>query len=564
MVMLWVGPIAFARAQDRDKEVAYPNEAFAKLDTFEGHRLNQADKTFNQKNYRQATAEYDSFILEFPKSAALPYALFRKARSLQLDGKRFEAVRQYNEVLDYFPNEVPFAAPASFQIGQCHVDNGEVEKAIKAWAKMADDKDYSKHPLAAQAINRLAGYVAPKDPARAVEYYRQVSLEFRTRNVDASGAAINAVIGYYVRTKPDPAKLREFYEQVRTFNRDPSDPGKDAATDWHYWSYVRQYVRQFGTFPDEKQTERDAYYQFWVGQLDGRFPTNDDYVYDVANLRNVFERDGKKWLDRLDKQFKDYQKEGDYSRVTKFISWIAGNREKVNEYYANYNFDKMSPDQIVNLMWVCYDNVRDVELARSVFAKIPIKKFTDAEKDGKIYQHLQHRDGKPMVDLCMSYENRDYGKLQLLRYYHGKNENAKGIELATELANVPDYAKSVMYMKGEMQQRIGKYDEAIASYRLADNPPTNIYRIAECMAAQGKVDMAVGQYREIENFFKQQAPDAAMRIAQLYKQTGQKEKHIAALKAVLSKYPESSQSSQAHLELEALGIKKFGGGKDAE
>ncbi len=64
-------------------EVALSNEEMSKLDTFEGHTLAKADQTFNKKQYRQARAEYVSFILEFAKSKVVPYALLRKGRGAQ-------------------------------------------------------------------------------------------------------------------------------------------------------------------------------------------------------------------------------------------------------------------------------------------------------------------------------------------------------------------------------------------------------------------------------------------------------------------------------------------------
>src|SRR4051794_13731903 len=98
-----------ARTRAQVEVVKLTDEEFAKLDTFEAHTLAKADKVFNEKNWKQAGAEYDSFLLEFSKSPATPYALLRKARCLHLDGKRYEAIKEYTEVLDYFPNAIKFA-----------------------------------------------------------------------------------------------------------------------------------------------------------------------------------------------------------------------------------------------------------------------------------------------------------------------------------------------------------------------------------------------------------------------------------------------------------------------
>jgi TolA-binding protein len=67
----------------------------------------------------------------------------------------------------------------------------------------------------------------------------------------------------------------------------------------------------------------------------------------------------------------------------------------------------------------------------------------------------------------------------------------------------------------------------------------------------------------VENFFKQHAPEAALRVAGVYKRFNLRDQHIAALRAVLKKYPKSGQSNAAHLELEKLGV-RIGGGVDAD
>ena len=65
-------------------------------------------------------------------------------------GDMDKAIDEYEEVLDYFPNVINYASAALYRIGQCHWKNGDIKKAMKAWAEMANDKDYSRHPLAAQ------------------------------------------------------------------------------------------------------------------------------------------------------------------------------------------------------------------------------------------------------------------------------------------------------------------------------------------------------------------------------------------------------------------------------
>lgn len=560
----------FAQLPTATPEVLFPNDAFARLDTFEGLNLTKADKVYNAKQWRAAVAEYDAFVLEFPKSAAIPYALLRKARALALDGKRFEAIKQYTELLDYFPNAVAYAAPAVYYIGESHWNNADTEKAVKAWTRMADDAEYSKHPLAAPAINQLAAQLfKEKNYARAVEYWKQVSVDFRAANPVASQQAMESVIRYYVRVKPDAVKLREYYKLVKSFDEKPASTIPEDAKDSHFWDHVRNYVRAHGTFAAEEADARNNYYRYWAEQVAPLFAGWDDLHIDEFNWRMAYENDVVKWTARLDKQYADFQKtdEASYSRTIKWIRMLAANKAKVAEYYAKLNFDKMNNGQIIDMMFAAFDALKDVELGRATFAKVKFDRMSDPEKHNQLYQHLIHRDEKCTVDICMMMTDKDYGKSLLLNYYHWRRLPEKGLPIAEQLVNIPAYANDVTWKKAEMLHWMGKYPEAIAAYQVAfsvSNRADPLFRIAECYAAMQKIDQAVGQLREIENFFKPNASDAALRIAHLYRDTKQQDKQIANLKGLIKKYPESPQSSAAHLELEALGIKNFGGGTDAQ
>ena len=168
--LVWAVPAAGRPGRSRGggrEEVYLTNEEFKKLDRFEAHALEKADKIYREENYRQAGAEYETFLREHARSLAIPYVLLRKARCLHKDDKRNEAIQQYNEVLDYFPNAVEYAGAALYYQGLAHWENGDEDKAMKHWARMARDEEYRKHRLAAGAINRLADSLAAKGHAES-------------------------------------------------------------------------------------------------------------------------------------------------------------------------------------------------------------------------------------------------------------------------------------------------------------------------------------------------------------------------------------------------------------
>jgi len=547
----------------RAQELSLSGDDFARLDTFEGHSLQQADKVFAANQYRQAVAEYEAFLLEFPRSAATAYAIYRKGRGLQLDNKRFEAIRVFAEVLDYFPNDVRYAAAALFQIGQAHWDNGNVTEALRAWAEIADDVEYRLHALAAGAINRLADNLMGQDkPVEAVRYYAQVAVDFRHSNGDAARHAIPKVIAHYIRLQPDQAKLREFYEAVKTFEHHPGTP-----SDGNYWSRVIEQVRQHGAFGDDQEARR-RHFRYWAAQMEGQHAAWDDFQ--IARIEFLRQGDGDsgKWMDRLDRQFAGHQKPDDFGRIVKWIQLYAAHKEKVQEYYAKLDFAKMGYDQIQGLMRIAFDHLNDADLARSVFSRIQLGAISDDQRY-HLGRYLWHKDAELVERVTASMEDQVRGRMELLRFYHWRwwhhrHAHEPALALADEMTREPSTAAEAFWLKAEMLHRAARWDEAIAAYRASERLPAGPWRVVDCQLAAGRREQALDTLREIENFFKDDASQAALRIAVIYRDAGDRERAIAAFRGVLGKYPKSRESSTAHLELEKLGVTRIGGGMDAQ
>lgn len=129
-------------------------------------------------------------------------------------------------MLDFFPDDVKYAAAANYRIGECHMQSGDVPKAMKSWFDLSEDPEYVKEPLGAAAINGLAENLVKQGKADdGIKRYEQVAVEFRTKNPEAAMAAIAKVMPYHIRTKPDNKKLRDFYVVVKTFEHGPRAPG---------------------------------------------------------------------------------------------------------------------------------------------------------------------------------------------------------------------------------------------------------------------------------------------------------------------------------------------------
>ena len=562
------------------QETSLANEERAALDTFEGVSIDRADKVFAAQEWPRAVAEYDAFIVQFPESKVTSYAILRKGRALQQAQKRFEAIKVYEEVLDFFPDDVKYASAALFRIGECHMQNGDVSKAMKAWLELSEDSDYVKQPLGAPALNGLAENLIKQGKAdEGIARYEQVAVEFRNSNPDAARAAIGRVVPYHVRTKPDVKKLYDFYVAVKTFEHGPHEPGDDIATNEQFWRRVREVIAQNSQFTDVQKGERDAFYRYWVGQMQGKLPKSDDQQIAIAEYTRIYERDDAAWAGRLDKHFADHQTEGDYRRIIRWIGLFsgAGNKAKVDEYYRKLDFGKMSNADVLALVYSLIENRGDAELAGNTFGKLKLAEMNDGEKQA-ICNWMRDRWQLPgtrdlALRACQGFSNVDGGKMAALRYLHWRctphhhfrteTDRTEGLALAAELQTVPDMAKQAYSIGGNLLQWSGKYEEAIKAYQQADSPPQTLFWTAECLAKLGRLEPAVSQLREVENFFKDRASEAALAVAYLYRDAGIKEKYVRSLRGVLKKYPKSGESSQAHQRLEEMGL-PIGGGVDAE
>lgn len=546
--------------QQVEGEVYLPNAEYDKLDRFEALALDKADKIYSEAKYRQALAEYDSFLREYPRSSATPYVVLRKGRCLHKDDKRNAAIRQYSEVLDYFPTVAEYAGAALYYQGLAAMENGDEDKAIKYWSQMAQDKGYSKQPLAAGAINKLADNLVAKgkvEPATA--YYWQVAVDFRQAYPQAADYARQQAINFYVRTSPNEPKLRALFAQSWAL-KNQQFTEEQLVANFDYWDDLRGRVALAGaTFTDKEEELRSRFYAYWAKALDGKFPDRDDYRIAVIGFQKLADKDIPSWTRRLDDQFLKGGKTDDSERIAKWVVAFHTVKAKMMEYYNRVDFSKMSNAQIVWMMKALYDTGTQGPMARNVFGKLNLGKMPDEEKV-ELARWLWEKDADCGKQICESAQDKDLGKHELLDHYHHVRDTKNGLPLADQLVGSPRFATDSLYKKGEMLEWSNKYAEAIVAYRQVNDQPNNLWRIASCYEKMGQIDKAITQLQEVENFFKDFSGQAALKIAKVYKRNNLQEKSIAAFRRVLIKYPQTPQSADAHTELESMGITRIRGG----
>lgn len=553
-----------------ESEVNLSDADGKRVDAFEMRRLTEADKSFKAKKYRLATAQYEAFSKEFPRSSATAYAVLRKGRSTQLDLKRSEAIKIYNDLMDYFPDQVAYAAPALYYIGECHLDNGNKEGALKAWKELADDEDYRKQPIAAYALNALAGRLLEQGEAGdAAKYYLQIAQDFRKLNSDAAWRAIGELVRIHIVVRPNVNALRDACTKLKGFFVRPGQyqvrHERIDSEEEYFWEFVREQVSRYGESTKETiltPATRKDFYGYWAGVMEGTRPEDDDFQKDAADFRLACGGKREAWVKRLDEQFAAYQKPGDWDRIVKWISFYRGDKKKMEEYYSMLIFPKMKNDTIAELLVTVLHPAP--EMGRSVYPKLHFNEMSD---DAKV--KLAWRIGREpelAADLFHRMKNENRARMEELRFWHKRaveGPDRKAAERALPLADlcvlVPEYAKEAYWCKGECLRLLRKLTEAIQAFQMSDDPPKHFYAIADCYVALGKIDEAVTQLREIEKFFVDERSRASLKIADVYEAAGKRDLAVAQLLGVLDKYPESRESSAAHRRLQALGYKTKGG-----
>jgi len=572
------------------REVSMTKDDFQRLDPFEAQRLDAADKAFEGKRWREAKAAYDAFMLEFPKSHVIAYALVRKGRAIQRDNKMSEAIQTYTEVMDYFPNAVDYAAPALYYMGECRASQQKWKAALELWKEMAEDVDYRKHELAAPALNRLADALYSQGKyADAGRFYLQSASDFRRGHKWNIEHSIERILRIWVRDKPDMKALRTACKALSGFERLPK--GALAENDQHFWGMVTEKIREYRHFNAEQKSERVAYYKYWTKAMEGQMPKDDGFQKALADFHLSLDGKQSKWYARLDKQFKAYQKDGDNDRIAKWMHFYVHHPKKLEEYFRKFDAAATSNGTLVPLIVALFQVKEARPTAQLVFQKLKFKQMPDngphkSLSKGGLASTLYNlpkpgthqglaAEAEPFVlGLYKQYRDRDLAYWDELVYWStrasrggGGGAAEKALPMADQCTKVPKYAQKAYWIKGQMLQQLGRVDEAIAAFRATDDMPRNLFTIAECLVGQGKHAAAVSELSQIEGSgaFPREAPKAAMKIAHVWQAAGKKDLYVGALTTLIGKYPTSRESSDAHNALERMGLSHLiRGGKGAD
>ncbi len=557
--------VSGAQAQKAGEEITYPNKEFSKLDTFEGLNLQDADKLYAKKDYKGAYAAYKAYSFEFAKSKALPYVLLRMGRCLHQLEKRNAAIKSYQDVIDYFPDAVRYSAAAMYYIGQCHGQNGDDAKQTAVWAKMVKDNDYVNQPNSGTALTHLGSAMAKlKKYDEATEYHWRTAVNFLQSNPKAAADARKSVIYHYALRKPSHEKLSEFYIAASGFDG-RGVKVKDAAENASYW------LTAFNTAlsPKESTETKKQACKYWVGKLGGLHDSHDDLRKYWCDAQMIYEGDRPKWISRLEAQFA--KKTVDVNRLMEWCNYY----KVVPDYRAKF-FAKHSPQllsgmkfpELMNFMSRLRHPLQMHDEAQQVMRTVRLDGLSDEQIKSYADFVGNYETEETVLKYYAKIKDKLYGAKARFDYYSSRSHRnkpymEKALAEIPALQKSPKYADGLSWRKAELLNGLGQYEEAIKAYRAANQQPQSTWGVANCLVALKRYPEAVKNVKELELVGGDVASQAAFKVADIYRIAGDKGKEVNQLRLVMTRYPKSKESSEAHTRLESYGVALKGGESEA-
>lgn len=117
------------------------------------------------------------------------------------------------------------------------------------------------------------------------------------------------------------------------------------------------------------------------------------------------------------------------------------------------------------------------------------------------------------------------------------------------LGKYADKSGEIQWRLGEVLEKSGKYQEAIAAFQQSQRDPQALFRIAACQGKLNQHDAAIQTLVGVVNFFKDEAPQAQYDIASHYAAKGDKDAAIRTLKTVCKVYLNTPWAGRAHQDL---------------
>jgi tetratricopeptide (TPR) repeat protein len=532
-------------------EPLVPKGMFSEMTVFERAQYQKAEKLFLGKKYGLAANEFDKFALQFEDSPAVSAVLFLKGYSQLHALKRHTAIKTFYEVIDYFPDDINYAGASMYYIGHAHKQNGNHLEGLKVWRQFVTNKDYKRHTLAAPALKQLAANAYKnKEAAKGHRFRQQIYTDFYAINKREAVAARDALVRAYVKEGE--------YGRIEALVK--AHDWKDARTSHGFYQYLYdQAIQAFDRdYPkaEVKQRGKDMveFFNYWKQSR---------AVYAAAKAENTYlnrafafalARIGDKgtWEPLCD----ELVGRTDDENTTKSIMITLISHEQTPK--AMKLASRLKSDSTLKSIMATLINNGKINQALPLQEKIDDKQAFYPWLFDLLLKKGEHDFARHIVDKIQDPGLRHW---KLYEWASAMKRWKECIEILQKIV-VEDEKRSVpanWALAGIYQNRTRQYDDAIKIYTVINEPPRSVWPIAACYKAKGEMNRAAATYSEIENFFPNEAPKAALARARLYDHFGDSKKAIAEYRRILKVYKRSRESSVAHQRLEDYGVKTGGG-----
>jgi tetratricopeptide (TPR) repeat protein len=359
----------------------------------------------------------------------------------------------------------------------------------------------------------------------------------------------------------------KFYIEAGGFDgraRKVNNPQKDER----YWKTVFDAVLRTEAKADVK--EKAATY--WSSRMGGEFLDTDWLRVMLFRVQGIHEKDSDAYVRRVAEQYK--RKAPSVERVLQFCGYYSGRdlQKTRSEFFEKHGVPMVASLKAKEKIDLLNRLRLPLKMDDEVRALIPSVR-TEGLKDEEIRDwafFVAHYEGE---DVVLRYIARMKDDLAAARarfdYYYSHSRRSrdymeKALAQIPPLVKSPKHAQAVGWAKAELLHRLGQYEEAIRAYQAANRQPDSTWRITDCLVAMKQYGKAVETVRQLESVRGRLASEAALRVADIYRMSGNKGKEVQQLRTILRRYPKSGESSEAHQRLERYGVKIVGGEAEAE
>lgn len=475
------------------------------LDTIPRFRAAQAE--WKKVQVQCETQTYDERLLA--------YCQFMQGFSLMNARDRNEAIRLFNEVLDLYADEGWIACPATYWLGRTYLGMGESRRGLEELQKVAETAAYEKSPLWASANMFLADS-------------RWGSGE--------SGAEEEAAERW---ARVNTSLFREIARDDWTRARDNLKWYAFAKGDWGAFEDLLFAGLAAGDAKGRAQRMTGAWREI-CAQLDNH----------GLMVRSHFNRTIKKEKERADR----------IAQVRRAAAeWVDRGEQTFREAGMAFEFDMFALD-----VWGTVEGAdKQLKRIRGILGRIA--SAADARTRESRYRAVAMKlcewrkfdEARTVAESVTSPRARLY---LLADIESSAGAWAKVIKALDEiLSSKPEAAEERALKKriaSVCHDRTGDYPRAIRLWLEIAEPPGTLWRLQDAYRRNGEKQKSYVTLVEIQSLFPPEAPAAVYTQAQYYEQDGDKKKAIALYRRLLSQpeWKQTPQSSQAHQQLERLGV----------